>query len=362
MKTEFKLRKVVYEGIEFDNYKFNMETNEVIGPRGRALKLFMSWGYYNVRLYKDEKQHCILLHRLVYQMHNKDEDIKGFFIDHKDRNPLNNHIDNLRKATIGENCQNRAPRGKSKYIGVNWRKHAQKWRVAYRDGSMKHIGYYMSEIEAAHAYDETILRLELNNGFRPLNRNLYPDDFKFFKNTKENILFNKMVKRKKVIHVVQAEPEPVQAEPDEPENVQVDPVKIEIKQVDPDAIEVIQKNKEVTIEEPEKIQEIEHTQEANEPKKGRGRPKKEKQVPTEPVEKPKRGRPRKEKPENPEPREKQKRGPKPTDKGRVALGVNGYGKVYYKENAYDINRKRLIREIEKGYEPTDKMLIKYNIT
>jgi hypothetical protein len=362
MKTEFKLRKVVYEGIDFDDYKFNMETNEVIGPRGWALKpRLTTWDYYRVKLYKDKKEHGIYLHRLVYQMHNKDEDIKGFEIDHKDRNKLNNDIDNLRKATHVENSQNRAPSGKSKYIGVYWHKRDQKWRARYRDGTTKHIGLYITELEAAHTYDETILRLGLNNGFRLLNRDIYPDDFKFFKNTKENILLIKMV-RKKIVHVVQAD------EPDVPENVQTDPVEIEIKQVDPVKIEDIHKNKEVKPieviqEEPEKIQEIEHTQEAPEQKKGRGRPKKPKQEPIEPVERPKRGRPRKEKPENPEPpREKQKRGPKPTDKGRVALGVNGYGKVYYKENAYDINRKRLIREIEKGYEPTDKMLIKYNIT
>jgi hypothetical protein len=135
----------------------------------------------------------------------------------------------------------------------------------------------------------------------------------------------------------------------------------EINQTDSVTIEDFQENEEV--KPIEVSQEIEHTQEANEQKKGRGRPRKEKQEPIEPVERPKRGRPKKEKPENPEPpREKQKRGPKPTDKGRVALGPNAYGKVYYGENKYDINRKRLIREIGKGYEPTDKMLIKYNIT
>jgi hypothetical protein len=334
MKTEFKLRPIVYEGIDFDDYKFNMETNDVIGPRGWILKpRLTTWDYYRVKLYKDKKEHGIYLHRLVYQMHNKDEDIKGFEIDHKDRNKLNNDIDNLRKATHVENSQNRAPSGKSKYIGVYWHKRDQKWRARYRDGSTKHIGLYITELEAAHTYDETILRLGLNNGFRPLNRDLYPDDFQNF--TKINNLLIKMVKQKKVTHV-QAEPEPVH--------------------VDPVTTEDIQKNQEVTqIEVPE----------APEAKKGRGRPRKpkeEQQEQAEPVEKPKRGRPRKEKPENPEPpREKLKRGPKPSENGRVALGANVYGKVYYKDNKYDINRKRLIREISKGKDPSDKMMLKYNI-
>jgi hypothetical protein len=170
--------KIVYHGIEYDGYTFNLDTNEIIGPRGWVLKPYLrTWKYYTIQLHKDNKQHHILLHRLVYQMHNPDEDIKNFEVDHKDNNKSNNDINNLRLATHRQNSQNIKPRGKSKYIGVHWFKHAQKWHAQYRDGKQKHIGYYTTELDAARAYDETIIQLGLNNGFRKLNKDLYPLDF-----------------------------------------------------------------------------------------------------------------------------------------------------------------------------------------
>jgi hypothetical protein len=170
--------KIVYHGIEYDGYTFNLDTNEIIGPRGWVLKpQSNTWGYYRIQLYKDNKQHLICLHRLVYQMNHLDQDIKNFEIDHVDNNRQNNDISNLRLATCSQNCQNRKPRGKSKYIGVYWHKQNQKWRARYCDSTRKHIGYYTTEIDAARAYDDTILRLGLNNGFRKLNIDLYPLDF-----------------------------------------------------------------------------------------------------------------------------------------------------------------------------------------
>jgi hypothetical protein len=170
--------KIVYHGIEYDGYTFNLDTNDVINKHGRILKPYLlNWGYYQIQLRKDKKQYHILLHRLVYQMNNPDEDIKNFEIDHVDNNKLNNDINNLRLATHSQNIQNIKPRGKSKYVGVYWHKQNQKWCAHYWDSTRKHIGYYTTEIDAARAYDETIIRLGLNNGFRKLNIDLYPLDF-----------------------------------------------------------------------------------------------------------------------------------------------------------------------------------------
>jgi uncharacterized protein YdcH (DUF465 family) len=170
--------KIVYHGIEYDGYTFNLDTNDVINKHGRILKPYLlNWGYYRIQLRKDMKTHYILFHRLVYQMNNLDEDITNFEIDHKDSNKSNNDINNLRLATSSQNNQNRTPCGKSKYIGVYWHKQRQKWCARYNDSTRKHIGYYTTEIDAARAYDDTILRLGLNNGFRKLNIDLYPLDF-----------------------------------------------------------------------------------------------------------------------------------------------------------------------------------------
>lgn len=52
-------------------------------------------------------------------------------IDHKDNNPLNNNINNLRKASQSQNCLNSSlsKRNTSGVKGVSWRKSSKKWTV-----------------------------------------------------------------------------------------------------------------------------------------------------------------------------------------------------------------------------------------
>lgn len=70
-------------------------------------------------------------HRLVYLYHH------GYLpdqIDHVDKNPDNNRIENLRAATNGQNCMNRGimRNNTSGAKGVFWCKDHKKWRVAVR--------------------------------------------------------------------------------------------------------------------------------------------------------------------------------------------------------------------------------------
>lgn len=67
-------------------------------------------------------------HRLIY-LYFYNELPKQ--IDHKDNNPLNNNIDNLRKASQSENCLNSlvSKRNTSGVKGVSWRKKSKKWTV-----------------------------------------------------------------------------------------------------------------------------------------------------------------------------------------------------------------------------------------
>lgn len=65
------------------------------------------------------------------------------FVDHADKNPLNNSLDNLRPATRAQNNSNVGIRkdNTSGAKGVCW--HRGKWEVRVSvDGKRKHIGSY----------------------------------------------------------------------------------------------------------------------------------------------------------------------------------------------------------------------------
>lgn len=77
----------------------------------------------------------------------------GMDTDHVSGNGLDNRRENLRVVTHRENCQNRHEVKTSKYPGVNWDKHARKWRARIQVNGKQHsIGYYDDEEAAARRY------------------------------------------------------------------------------------------------------------------------------------------------------------------------------------------------------------------
>lgn len=88
-------------------------------------------------------------HRIVYFM------FYGYlpkYIDHIDNNPLNNQIENLREATIGQNKQNSKlqKNNTSGIKGVSWDKKSKKWRV---NVSKKYFGLYFDKEVACFVAD-----------------------------------------------------------------------------------------------------------------------------------------------------------------------------------------------------------------
>jgi len=88
-------------------------------------------------------------------------------VDHIDRDGLNNRRSNLRLASRVQNCQNRRSRvgSASRYLGVSWEASSCKWRarIGYREsGTIDRnvsLGRYISEEDAARAYNEAARRL-----------------------------------------------------------------------------------------------------------------------------------------------------------------------------------------------------------
>ena len=116
-------------------------------------------GYLVVRI--DDVLHKV--HRIVFLMH------RGYLpdlIDHKDTNPLNNKIGNLREADKSKNsCNAKTPSTNTSGIkGVSWDSVRLKWRVYVTlHGKQYHLGRYKTREEAEEVVMEA--RVELHKEF-----------------------------------------------------------------------------------------------------------------------------------------------------------------------------------------------------
>ncbi|MFH1370433.1 MAG: AP2 domain-containing protein [Planctomycetota bacterium] len=81
---------------------------------------------------------------------------KGILVDHRNRDSLDNRRDNLRFATPAQNMCNRRKRKNtsSQYIGVYFDNRIHRWVAKiFADGKRIWLGCFLSELDAAHAYD-----------------------------------------------------------------------------------------------------------------------------------------------------------------------------------------------------------------
>lgn len=104
----------------------------------------------------------IAMHRMVMQRILGRFPVTGEYVDHINRNPLDNRRENLRICTKSQNHMNREKRktyrGRkptSKYKGVHLDRTRNKWMARVVDhGKHVNLGRFDSEIEAAKAYNK----------------------------------------------------------------------------------------------------------------------------------------------------------------------------------------------------------------
>ena len=97
----------------------------------------------------------ILMHRLILG------EEKGKFVDHANKDGLDNRRKNIRWASPRQNAQNRKMRRDSSHRlkGVRWREEHRVWyaRIAIK-GKRLHLGSFKTEEEAHSAYCEAAMR------------------------------------------------------------------------------------------------------------------------------------------------------------------------------------------------------------
>ncbi len=149
MECELNGLKIKYESDKVYAWREKWRNRKLKNPYWWEAKgcVDKSNGYRRVKInYKNYPYH-----RLVYFLHNNDWDIHDTCldnsIDHIDRNPLNNNIENLRVVTNQQNSFNRDVKG------YYFHKARGKYHAQIKvDGKKKHLGYFVTEDDAHNAY------------------------------------------------------------------------------------------------------------------------------------------------------------------------------------------------------------------
>ena len=134
-------------------------------------------GYMCINLYMNSKVHKYQIHRLIaiFFIPNPNNLTD---VNHIDGNPLNNAISNLEWCTHADNIKhawntglvtnrhanasNKKRGGSSQYVGVSWSEQRKKWCTHIRVHKKSiGLGRYLTEVEAAKAYDNYVIANDL---------------------------------------------------------------------------------------------------------------------------------------------------------------------------------------------------------
>lgn len=137
---------------KLSQYKWHVNKNGYI-----QRSIYLGGGRKNKK-YKGEKLH----HLILIPKHDE-----GLYIDHINRNKLDNRKENLRYCTHAENCRNRQVRADNKtgVKGVNKMHNCNRWRVRIQvNGKRKHIGLFEKLEDAMEAYKNASMKYHQEYG------------------------------------------------------------------------------------------------------------------------------------------------------------------------------------------------------
>ncbi len=141
MTREERIKTAIEKG-----YTCNPETGEVFGMKGKPVGKTDSRGRKIFAFRTEYKNEYVMFHQFIWYW------VNGMVvdcIDHIDRNPSNNKIDNLRAITHQKNLYNRTVKGFTRIK----RKNGYKFRAQIvADGTFHYLGLFDNEYDANQAY------------------------------------------------------------------------------------------------------------------------------------------------------------------------------------------------------------------
>ena len=157
MATQDKDRKLITADELRALVDYNPETGEFFRktaaggyPTGSRMGRVGNRGYLRIGV----AGRCYLAHRLAWMYVHATWPAAG--LDHRDGDPLNNRLANLREATQAANNQNRAKQRSpttSRFLGVDYRKATGLWRARIKlAGEHYYLGAFPTQEEAYAAY------------------------------------------------------------------------------------------------------------------------------------------------------------------------------------------------------------------
>jgi len=126
-------------------------------------------GRFDWRVKVDGRQYYVS--RVIYFMANG-VDPGEFEVDHKDQNPMNNNVDNLRLGgdSLQQHNQGTYSNNTSGAVGVSRHKSTRKWKAVINNSQKEtYLGLYICKIEASLAYNNKVIELGLDKIGKPLN-------------------------------------------------------------------------------------------------------------------------------------------------------------------------------------------------